>query len=175
MKARIKGLTMSLDGGQELTLSLPGDWRDEYGKLKDADVDVEVKKYREKRSRDSNSLLWACCREIGQALGIPDVEVYRKAVADAGEYEPLPIKSVAVETFARRWESKGLGWFVQVVDDSKLKGYKLVKAYYGSSTYDTKEMSRLLDYVVDEAKQIGLVLRASKREIEESLRRWGDA
>ena len=46
MKARIKGLTMSLDGGQELTLSLPGDWRQEYMKLKDADVDVEIKKYR---------------------------------------------------------------------------------------------------------------------------------
>ena len=174
MKARIKGLTMSLDGGQELTLSLPGDWREEYGKLKDAEVDVEIKKYREKRSLDSNSLLWCCCREIGQALGIPDVEVYRKAVADAGEYEPLPIKAVAVDTFSRRWESKGLGWFVQVMDDSKLKGYKLVKAYYGSSTYDTREMSKLLDYVVGEAKQIGLVLRASKKEIEESLRRWGE-
>ena len=37
---------MSLDGGQELTLSLPGDWRDEYMKLKDADVDVDIKKYR---------------------------------------------------------------------------------------------------------------------------------
>ena len=175
MKARIKGLTMSLDGGQELTLSLPGDWRDEYQKLKDADVDVEIKKHREKRSLDSNGLLWCCCREIGQALGITDVEVYRKAVADAGEYEHLPIKAVAVDTFSRRWESKGLGWFVQVVDDSKLKGYKLVKAYYGSSTYDTNEMSKLLDYVVDEARQIGLVLRASKKEIEESLRRWGDA
>ena len=55
MKARIKGLTLSLDGGQELTLSLPGDWRDEYAKLKDADVDVEVKKYREKRSLDSSA------------------------------------------------------------------------------------------------------------------------
>ena len=50
-----------------------------------------------------------------------------------------------------------------------------MKAYYGSSTYDTREMSKLLDYVADEAKQIGLVLRASKKEIEESLRRWGDA
>ncbi len=108
-------------------------------------------------------------------MGIPDAEVYRKAVMDAGEYEHLPIKAVAVDTFARRWESKGLGWFVQEVDDSKLKGYKLVKAYYGSSTYDTKEMSVLLDYIVDEAQQIGLTLRASEKEIEEAKRRWGDA
>jgi hypothetical protein len=175
MRARIKGLSLALDGGQELTLSLPGDWRQEYVKLKDADVEVEIKKYREKRSLDANGLLWAMCREIGQALGIPDVEVYRKAVIDAGEYEHLPIKAAAVDTFARRWESKGLGWFVQVVDDSKLPGYKLVKAYYGSSTYDTREMSKLLDYIVDEAQQIGLTLRASEKEIEEAKRRWGES
>ena len=60
-------------------------------------------------------------------------------------------------------------------DDSKLQGYKRVRLYYGSSTYDTKEMSRLLDYLVDEAQQMGLTLRASKAEIEEAKRRWGDA
>ena len=174
MKARIKGLTLSLDGGQELTLSLPGDWRQEYGKLKDADVEVEIKKYREKRSLDANGLLWAMCREIGQALGIPDVEVYRKAVMDAGEYEHLPIKAVAVDTFTRRWESKGLGWFVDVLDDSKLTGYKLVKVYYGSSSYDRAEMARLIDCVMDEAKQMGVVPRATKEQVDTALRRWGN-
>lgn len=175
MKGTIKDIGLTLTGELSLTLTLPRQSADELKPLMDAPVSVDIKKWRERRSLDANALLWACCREIGQALGIPDVEVYRKAVADAGEYEPLPIKAVAVETFARRWESKGLGWFVQVVDDSKLKGYKLVKAYYGSSTYDTREMSKLLDYVVDEAQQIGLTLRASKKEIEEAKRRWGDA
>lgn len=175
MKGTIKDIGLTLTGELSLTLTLPRQSADELKPLMDAPVSVDIKKWREKRSLDANGLLWAMCREIGQALGIPDVEVYRKAVTDAGEYEHLPIKAVAVDTFARRWESKGLGWFVQVVDDSKLKGYKLVKAYYGSSTYDTKEMSRLLDYIVDEAKQIGLTLRASKKEIEEAKRRWGDA
>ena len=175
MKGAIKDIGLTLSGELSLTLTLPRQSADELKPLMDAPVSVDIKKWREKRSLDANGLLWAMCREIGQALGIPDVEVYRKAVMDAGEYEHLPIKAVAVETFARRWESKGLGWFVQVVDDSKLPGYKLVKAYYGSSTYDTKEMSRLLDYIVDEAKQIGLTLRASDKEIEEAKRRWGDA
>lgn len=175
MKGTIKDIGLTLSGELSLTLTLPRQSADELKPLMDAPVSVDIKKWRERRSLDANGLLWALCREIGQALGIPDVEVYRKAVMDAGEYEHLPIKAVAVDTFARRWESKGLGWFVQVVDDSKLKGYKLVKAYYGSSTYDTKEMSKLLDYVVDEAQQIGLTLRASEKEIEEAKRRWGDA
>jgi len=175
VRARIKGLAISLDGGQELTLSLPGDWRAEYQKLKDADDEVDIKKHHDKRSLSANALLWAICQEIGKALNIPDVEVYRRAVRDAGEYEHMPIKAVAVDTFTRRWESRGLGWFVDVLDDSKLKGYKLVKVYYGSSSYTVSEMARLIDCVMDEAKNIGIVPRASKEQIETALRRWGDA
>ena len=179
MKARIKGLTISLDGGQELTLSLPGDWRDEYMKLKDADVDVEIKKHRTGRSRGSNALLWAICTEIAEELSkespITKEEVYKRAVREVGVYTPVPIKETAVETFVARWSKQGIAWFAEVVDGSKIPNYKLVFIYYGSSTYSVEEMSRLLNYVVDEAKQVGLVLRASKKEIEESLRRWGDA
>lgn len=179
MKAKIKGLVMTLDGGQELSLSLPGDWRQEYGKLKDADVEVEIKKYREKRSRDANALMWSCCAEIAAELSkespITKEEIYRKAVKEVGVYVPVPIKTNAVETFKARWATQGIAWFAEVVDNSKLPNYKLVNIYYGSSTYDTNEMSKLLDYVVDEAKQIGLTLRASEKEIEEAKRRWGES
>ena len=179
MRARIKGLTLSLDGGQELTLSLPGDWRDEYMKLKDADVDVEIKKHREKRSRGANALLWAICTEIAEELSkespITKEEVYKRAVREVGVYTPVPIKETAVETFVARWAKQGIAWFAEVVDGSKIPNYKLVFIYYGSSTYSVDEMSKLLDYVVDEAKQIGLTLRASEKEIEEAKRRWGDA
>ena len=179
MKARIKGLTMSLDGGQELTLSLPGDWRDEYRKLKDVDVDVEIKKYREKRSRDANALMWSCCSEIAAELSkespITKEEIYRKAVKEVGVYVPVPIKTNAVEAFKARWATQGIAWFAEVVDNSKLPNYKLVNIYYGSSTYDTKEMSVLLDYIADEAQQIGLTLRATEKEIEEAKRRWGES
>lgn len=175
MKARLKNLTMSLDGGQELTLALPGDWRENFQALKDHDVEVEIKRWRAKRSLSANALLWALCKDVGEAMSLSDVDVYRRAVREAGEYEHLPIKAVAVDTFARRWESRGLGWFIDVLDDSKLPGYKLVKAYYGSSSYDSAELSRLIDYVMDDAKQIGIVPRASDKQIKEALARWSDA
>lgn len=175
MKARLKNLVMSLDGGQELTLSFPGDWRQEYESLKDRDVFVEIKKWHDKRSPSANALLWALCREVGNAMRLSDVEIYRRAVRESGQYEHLPIKAVAVDTFARRWESRGIGWFVDVLDDSKLPGYKLVKVYYGSSSYDSAELSRLIDYVMDDAKQIGITPRASEKQIQEALARWGDA
>ena len=175
MKGLIKDMGLTLSGELNITLTVPRVHQAEVAKLVDAPVAVELKKYRERRSLSANALCWVLCQDISKALGgkTTHVDVYRKAIRDVGEYEPLPIKECAVDTFAARWASKGTGWFVDVLDDSKLKGYKLVKAYYGSSTYTTKEMSRLLDYLVDDAQQMGLTLRASKTEIEAAKERWG--
>ena len=160
-----------------------GEWivsfttRDDAGKLfdrlKDTEVEVEIKKRTPKRSRDANAMCWAMCHDIGKALRppLPKEEVYRKAIREVGEYEPLPIREDAVETFRRRWAEKGTGWFAEVIDDSKLPGYKLVFAYYGSSTYDSATMARLIDYLVDDARQMGLSIPAS-REQEEALKAW---
>lgn len=171
MKGRLKDLTIGLNGEQNITVSTFGDFRENYEKLKDEDVDIVIKKHRNLRSLDANALCWAVCQELADAMEtpVPKEEIYRRAIRDVGEYVPLPIKEEAVETFCANWAIKGIGWFADIVGDSKIPGYKLVFAYYGSSTYDTKQMSVLLDYLVDEAKQMGIVLRTSK-EIEQRLR-----
>lgn len=145
-----------------------------YEKLKDSPVNVEIKKHNPGRSKDANAFCWALCSDIGKALTPPisKEDVYRKAIREVGEYEPLPIREDGVETFQRRWATHGTGWFAEVVDNSKLKGYKLVFAYYGSSTYDTASMSKLIDYLVDEAQQMGLQIPAAKEQ-EEMLKSWG--
>lgn len=88
------------------------------------------------------------------------------------KYEPLPIKAEAVETFQKRWAAKGIGWFAEVVDDSKYPGYKKVFAYYGSSTYDTVSMSRLLEYLKQDMTNMGLLIPVSKAEEERMLNEW---
>ena len=40
--------------------------------------------------------------------------------------------------------------------DSKLKGYTNTINYFGSSTYNTKEMSILLEEIVHQAKELGI-------------------
>jgi len=176
VKGRIKDLGFGMLGDLTVTLSLPRQHADELKALTDTDLSVEVKKWRSRRSNDANALLWAICNDIAKALPTPhtDKEIYRRAVLEVGPYTPVPIKSEAVEALKDRWSKQGIAWIVEVEDDSKLQGYKRVRLYYGSSTYDSAEMSRLLDYLVDEAQQMGITLRASKREIEEAKRRWGD-
>ena len=171
MIGRLTNIRRLFGGEWEMTFSTKGDAGKVYERLKDADVNAEFKKYSPQRSKDANSFCWALCTDIGKAVRLPKEDVYRRAIREVGEYEPLPIREDAVETFQNRWASHGVGWFAEVIDNSKLPGYKLVFAYYGSSTYDTASMSRLLDYLVDDARDLGLVIPA-KKEQEEMLKSW---
>ena len=54
---------------------------------------------------------------------------------------------------------------------SKLEGFTNVLAYYGSSTYNTKEMSRLIDLIVRECNQLNIETK-SKSEIDSLLKQW---
>ena len=173
MIGQLKDMTKSRDGKWIISFVTPEDFTPTFDTLFGKDVSVEIKKHNPKRSKTANDFCWALCTDIGKAIvpPVPKEMVYRRAIRDVGEYEPLPIKEEAVETFQRRWSSKGIGWFAEVVDDSKIPGYKLVFAYYGSSTYDTASMARLLDYLVQDAMNMGLKIPTSKEQ-EEMLKEW---
>lgn len=172
MKGRIRDMGRGYDGSLTVTLSLPPQYAEPVHALMQEDISVEIKKWRDHRSRDANALMWAVCQELADAVRSTKEDVYRRAIHDVGEYEPLPIKACAVDRFCANWATKGVGWFADVQDDSKIPGYKLVFAYYGSSTYDTKQMSRLLDYLIDDAQQAGITLKASA-ELEQRAKELG--
>jgi len=115
-----------------------------------------LSKTKKKRSLDANSYLWVLCTKIADVVRISKEEVYRRNIREGGEYTPMPIRAEAVEEFSRIWAGHGTGWFTEVADSSKIPGYKLVFAYHGSSVYDTRAMSLLLDRIIDDAKSVGV-------------------
>lgn len=123
---------------------------------KGKELDVELKQHRVRRSLDSNSYLWILCQKISEVIRATKEEVYKKAIRDVGQFELVPIKNEAVERWVEVWNGKGLGWFAEVMEDSKLPGYKKVISYYGSSVYDQREMSVLVDNIVQEANGLGI-------------------
>lgn len=118
-------------------------------------LNVELKKYRKKRSLDANAYMWVLVSKIQEKLNIPKEDIYRDAIKNIGVYEVIPVKDEAVERFIEDWKHNGLGWVCETTK-SKLKGFTNVIAYYGSSTYNTKEMSRLVDLIVQECKQLNI-------------------
>ena len=161
MKALVNNIstTFSETGQQLITLALTSkrDISDlkaivANGKL----LEVEISKQRKKRSLDSNSYLWTLCQKIAEAINSTKELVYQQFIRDVGQFEIVPIKNEAVERWIEVWNSKGLGWFAEVMEDSKLPGYKKVISYYGSSCYDSREMSVLLDEVVSTCKELNI-------------------
>ena len=175
MTGRLRDLTINRDGSQNVTVTVSSDFSKTFETLKDKPVSVEIKPETKGRSKDANAMCWALCSEIGRALKppIPKEEVYRGAIKAVGIYTQTKLLSWDVQTVKRRWESHGVGWFLEIVDDSQLAGHKTVNLYYGSSTYTVQEMQVLLDWLVDQCEQMGLPLLMSKKEEEELLKRWG--
>lgn len=164
-----------LTGGVEMVLSIPKDQayaarliaEDFKGKR----LTFTVAEYRKKRSLDANALCWKLCTEIAKVSGVTKEDVYRENIRQVGEFIPLPIREDAVGKFQEAWSQKGIGWFVDIVDDSKLENYKKVFAYYGSSTYSVADMSRLLDNIIQDAKAVGVKV-LSQRELSLIMEDW---
>lgn len=143
--------------------------------LKNEDkLDIDIKKYRKKRSLDANAYCWVLCDKIAKEISKDGTittkeEIYKDAIKNIGTFEPMIVEEKAFENFKRIWEKQGLGFLIQEVT-RKDKCVK-VHCYYGSSTYDTKEMSLLIELLVEEAKQLNIEVK-TEQEIESLLSTW---
>lgn len=72
MKCRIVDFTADMiSRKQRLTLALDGDFRGQYDNLKDKDLEITVKPWREKRSLDANAYCWVLINKLAEVLNLP--------------------------------------------------------------------------------------------------------
>ena len=132
----------------------------EVDKLINSKLTIEAKKYREKRSLDANALLWACLGEIAKAMNPPaDVwDVYLMMLKRYGKFTYICVKPNAVEAMKAQWRE------CEVVGPIEINGIEAVQllCFFGSSTYNTKEFSSLLEGVISEMQEMGLQTPTSK-------------
>ena len=144
-----------------------------FDKTKDKLLNIDIKQFREGRSKDANALLWACIGEIAAALRTDKWSVYLLMLKRYGQYTYICVPPQAVDMVKRQWRE------VEEIGDIKINGRDAIQllCYYGSSTYDTKQFSALLDGVISEMKEMGLQTPTSeemRRSLEEWERRNGD-
>ena len=141
-------------------------------KHKDRLYDIEVKEHRKKRSLDANAYAWVLINKIADALRITPIEIYRQAIQYiSGNSEIIPIKQEAVEQFKQAWSHNGIGWITRDMGKSKIPGYMNLMVYYGSSVYDTKQMSELIDHLVQDCRALDIEIK-SDEEIKSLMEAW---
>lgn len=168
MKGRMKDITRNLDGTWNLTMTVDGDVRNAWNKYHEYDIDVEIKRHREKRSLDANAYCWVLVDKIADKMHLDKATVYREAIRGIGGVSDVVcVQNVAVESLRRGWEMRGLGWQTETMP-SKIKGCTNVILTYGSSAYTTHQMSQLIDHLVQDAKALGIET-LTPRELEAML------
>lgn len=171
MRGRLKDLLVQLNGKQRLVLELDEDFRWGWDKFHEEDVEITIKKFRAKRSLDANAYAWVLIDQIAAELGVTKETVYRNAIRNIGGVsETVCVRNSAVEKLTEGWSKNGLGWQVETMP-SKLPGCTNVILYYGSSTYDSKQMSALIDTLVDDCHELGLETRIPE-EIESLIKEY---
>lgn len=164
MRAIFERAKVILDGEDAfLCLCIPYQAAKKFvGEMKRVKYSVEIKQYRKRRSLDANAYAWQLLGKLAAALSTQDVtyspeHVYRELIRDVGDnYEIMPVRDDALERWVQIWTSRGLGWVCEVMGPSKIKGYTNTRCFYGSSVYDTAQMSRLISIIVEECKAVGV-------------------
>ena len=154
-KVTISEPTYDKYGNIILMLTIPRRFKLLVQNLKEKLYDIEFKKHRERRSNNANSYLWVLCEKIAEAVEITKEDVYRDAIKNVGIWRDYVLPQSEADTLKVIWNNFGTGWVAEQVDFS-VNDNVVLRCYYGSSVYNTKQMSRLIDYVVNEAKNLDI-------------------
>ena len=133
-------------------------WVDEFpknGVKLDADVNRIARRVKQ------NDFMWGIITAISKhpSIKMTPQEIYKRAVRDVGVYTSYTLPdNEETAKFVKAWQSNGLAWFVEKVDGVKGAPTKF-NFYHGSSCYDTLDMKRLVDHLIDDAKELGIDTR----------------
>ena len=158
MKGRLRDLTFGLGGEQHITVTVKQDFRGEFDKLKDRDVRVEIKVWREPRSKDANAYFHVLVNKIAEAQGLGNDEIKKSLVVEYG-------------TLARDEEGQLIGAMLPAGTDidqfypyttlyktKNIDGreYDCWLFFKRTHTLNSKEMARLIDGTIYVAKGLGI-------------------
>lgn len=153
LTGKIDDVSVSLTGKPKLTLVIneKSDLLCGYDDLKDVEkLSIEIKQYREKRSLNANAYAWKLIGEIADIARASKDEIYLEMLRRYGQSELISVLAhIPIQHYIKYYDEAG---------ESKLNGklFKHYRVYKGSSEFDTREMSVLIDGIVGEAKELGI-------------------
>ena len=145
----------------EIILTAQGNIHAEIDRLKQVinkgnKLSVEIKQFRHKRSLDANAYMWLLLSKMAEVLHTTKDELYLQVLDRYGVYTHVVVKPNVVDKIKQEWRT------VRELGEVKVNGQTGIQlqCYFGSSTYDTKEMATLIDGVVSECKELDIEIYA---------------
>ena len=174
MIGRLKDMVRDRDGNWVISFTTREQMDgDRFDALAQVDCDIEIKKHRNIRSRNANSYFHVLVNKISQEIGESEEATKFRLITSYG-------------TLARTSDGKYLMFLLPLdVDATEYYKYAVLydqrevngvtcnmwKVYKNSHKMDTKEMSRVIDGAVAEAKELGIET-ATPAELEKLKEKW---
>ena len=174
-KGRLTDISKNWKSGKfrltfEVDRDVSGDLDAMQGELK-----IKAVRWRMKRSLDANAYYWVLVGKIADALKTSTTEVHNEMLSRYGQPEIIDDHLMTV-ILLDSIDWKQIEYLhlkpttsTRVLDDGKL--YRVYYVIRGSHTYDSKEMSVLIDGIISEAKELGIETLPPD-EIERMKQQW---
>lgn len=143
-----------------------------FDDTRDKALVIEIKEQKKSRSLNANAYFHVLVDKIAEKLRTSHNEVHNAMIARYGQPDE-EIKNIIMQDQIP-WEKLDAIHLrpttaTRTLDDGEL--YRVYIVMRGSHTYDTKEMARLIDGTVSEAKELGIET-LSPAEIERMKQQW---
>lgn len=135
--------------------------------MKGKEFDCTIETHKERRSLNANDYSWVLQDKIAQVLNRKVDDIHAEMVLQYGVKHYYSIAKEALESAVRLFD------YYEIKGESAVgdKVFVHIKAGVGTHLYNTQEMSKFLDGVVQEAKDLGIDTRTPK-EIAEMKSLW---
>lgn len=163
-----EGATQTLDGLTLISFACDQtDLTESLARLEGEEVVLEIKKHNHKRSLSANGYFWKLCSLIAQHLHTDKDTIYFMMLQKYGVFVDIECSLAAVEHVKAQFK------YCEELKEDFLGGNTVytVRGYIGSSSYDTFEMSKLIDGVVNECKDLGIDTWPQS-EVDRLIKEW---
>lgn len=158
MKGRLVDLTYGINRKQRITVEVDSDFRDQFDKLSGKDLDVVIKQHRERRSKNANAYFHVLVGKIAEETGRGESEIKRELVIEYGAHARDEDGIVVGFKLPASVDVSTIYPYTRCFDEREEAGhlFKCYLVYKQTHLMDTKEMARLIDGAITEARDLGI-------------------
>lgn len=135
-----------------------------FQKLKEKEITISFKQFRKKRTLDANAYYWQLLTKLAEAIHVSKPFMHNELLRRYGqtEYFDGRIVTVTIPNTDTAQKKADEDAYVHLSPTSQVRvgndgvEYRTYKLLRGSHSYNTKEMSELIDGLVSECKESGI-------------------
>ena len=175
MIGRLKEMVRGRDGRLVISFTTDRFDGDRFDELSKYDCDIEIKKHRNIRSKNANAYFHVLVNKIAGETGESDEDVKVRLITSYGTLARTADGKYLMFVLPREADATDYYKYAVLYDQREINGVtcNVWKVYKDSHKMDTKEMARVIDGAIREAKELGIETDTPK-QIEEMKQKWAE-